>query len=665
MKRSITGWILVFICLVSASAQVYKKNRTRIIVQFHLSSFSQYISSSIDSISPQPVLISQIVRDEIIDKLKKRFNQHYTNTVNKLKDLVLFHYENLPELEMNRVLSELNSDPLVEYAEPDYKIRAMHKPSDTHYMRQWNMVRIGMEQVWDYSRGSQDVIVAVLDTGVDYTHPDLFQSLIPGYDFCNGDDDPYDDAYDSYHGTHVAGIIASRGNNNQGIAGVAWNVKVMPLKILDQDEEGRLSVAIEAIKHAVAEGAHIINMSWGKEEKSQTLKNAIQCAWAANQVIFVAGAGNGGDDLKGDDNDDSPFYPASYDLDYIISVASTDDSESDEKLSIFSNYGANSVDLAAPGTRIYSTKGQNKYQSESGTSMAAPHVSGAAAIIKSVYPDLQSSEIISAIINKAEPLVSLKGKVKSGGRLNVYNALVSFNRPLPTNTPESETPPLPTPEPITDLLLMYQCGEALIITSNIKVNIRIMSRDTKEIALSDVTLKYYYTKDGDSTEKVVIDRASIRKSDIIATPEDGYIHIGFTEDAGILEEYNSVDLHLRFYKNDYTNYDQSDDYSFDPMVNNDYYRKITMYVDEDKIWGYEPGSLLPTPEPTPVILPGDVNNSRSIDIIDALLVAQYYVGLDPQPFCPSAADVNCDMVVDIIDALLISQYYIGLITRIC
>lgn len=687
MKSLMSGWIVVLMCLLSISvpAQEYTKTGTRIIVQFYLSSLQKYIAQntyeSADSSNQQPFRISQIVSNEIIDKLEQRLNPADKSSINKLKDLVLLHYEDLSEPEMERILKELNSNPLVDYAEPDNTIKGTYIPTDTLYKNQWQMMRIGMEQVWEHSCGSEEVIVAVLDTGVDYTHPDLFQNLVPGYDFCNGDDDPYDDAYDSYHGTHVAGIIASRGNNNQGIAGVGWNIKIMPLKILNHEEEGNVSMAVAAIKHAVAEGAHIINMSWGQAEANQSLQDAIQFAWDTEDIIFVIAAGNGGSDFIGDDIDASPYYPACFDLENIITVASTDSSETDEALSSFSNYGVLHVDLGAPGSSVISAIGQNRYQTRSGTSMATPHVSGAAALIKSVYPDLFPAEIISAIINNVDPLPALEGKVKSGGRLNVYNALLSINGTLPVDIPVPEDPPMPTPKPITDLLLQYRCGEFQSVTSNIKMLIHISSRETKRIDLADVTLRYYYTKEGTSEEEIVIDYASsIQPSDIIATSEDGYINIGFTQDACILKDTDFIEFLLRMYKLDYTNYDQSDDYSFEPLLTEyDFYKRISMFVKGDKVWGYSPDDPEPSPTPTttpgpaqnptptvtPGVLLGDVNSDGIIDIIDVLLAARYDVGLDPQGFDQSAADVNCNGVIDIIDALIICQYYVGLITGFC
>jgi hypothetical protein len=710
MNNSMTAWIIIFLCLLAipGRAQEYKNTDKRIIVQFHLSSLSQFLqqyeSDSPYLFPPEPSCISRIVEDDIIDRLKKKFIPEDMDAINKLKELVLFSYEHISESDIKKICELLNKSPLVEYAEPDSKIKGTYIPTDTLYEHQWDMARIGMEQVWEHTHGSREVIVAVLDTGVDYTHPDLFENLVPGYDFCNGDDDPYDDAYDSYHGTHVAGIIASRGNNKQGIAGIAWDVKIMPLKILNEDVEGDASIAAAAITHAVAEGADIINMSWGQYTQNTALQEAIQLAWDMNKVIFITSAGNGGIDREGDDIDRIPFYPACYDMDNIITVAATGDVDSEEELASFSNYGMMHVDLAAPGTNVISTIGQNRYQTKSGTSMAAPHVAGTAALIKSVYPDLTPGEIIDAIMWGVDPLPALAGKVKTGGRLNVYNALLAIEGSLPLETPVPEDPPLPTPAPVTDLLLKYQCMESLETTTNIKLSINITSRDTKNIDLADVTLRYYYTKEGISDEEVIIDYASIDIAAITAATQDGYIEIGFTPDAGILRDTDSFQFHVRMYKLDFTNYDQSNDYSFDPQMSEfHYYKKIPLYVKSERVWGYEPENPAPSPTPTippqttpevspsptpvstdppgdtpspspageptpistPVVNKGDVNNNGIIDVVDALLVAQYYVGLDPIAFVEAAADVDCNERIDIIDALIICQYYVGLISEFC
>jgi len=348
----------------------------------------------------------------------------------------------------------LSSNTSVAYASPDTVLSLQAMPNDPSFTQLWGMNNTGQTggtadadidapEAWNLATGSPGVVVGVIDTGVDYTHPDLAANIwtnpgeiagnaidddgngfiddIHGYDFVNNDGDPMDD---HYHGTHVSGTIAGVGNNGVGVTGVNWNAGIMGLKFLDSSGNGSSSNAIRAINYATmmhnrGVNIHLTNNSWGDGGFEQSLRDAIQAAGTAG-MLFIAAAGNGGPNGIGDNNDTTPYYPASYPLDNIIAVAATD--HNDARAS-FSNYGAVSVDLGAPGVSIYSTRPGNTYGSLQGTSMAAPHVAGVAALAWSVAPTASYQTIRDAILNGVDHIPSMSGVTVTGGRLNAYGAL--------------------------------------------------------------------------------------------------------------------------------------------------------------------------------------------------------------------------------------------------
>jgi hypothetical protein len=324
------------------------------------------------------------------------------------------------------------------------KFFATKAPNDSDYAKLWGLKNSGQtggtsgcdikaEDAWEYTTGSKNVIVAVIDTGVDYNHPDLSANMwmnpgeIPG----NGVDDDengfIDDVYgwnfitgapngdpmdDNGHGTHCAGTIGGVGNNGQGVAGVNWNVKIMALKFLAADGGGSTADAIGCVDYAVQMGAKFTSNSWGGGGFSQALYDAIKASGDAG-MLFVAAAGN-----SGSDNDVSPHYPSSFDLDNIIAVAATDHND---EIASFSCYGATSVDIGAPGVDIYSTypTAFGSYDTLSGTSMATPHVAGAVALIYAADPTLTADKVKSLLLEYADPVPSLAGKCVTGARLNI------------------------------------------------------------------------------------------------------------------------------------------------------------------------------------------------------------------------------------------------------
>ncbi|HKQ98885.1 MAG TPA: S8 family serine peptidase, partial [Candidatus Polarisedimenticolia bacterium] len=338
-------------------------------------------------------------------------------------------------------LTRLRTDPHVQYAEPNYLLHTTRVPSDTRFAEQYALRNTGQlggtpgadisaTSAWDVSTGSPAVVVAVIDTGVDYTHPDLAANIyindgeiagnnldddgngfvddVRGWDFVNHDNDPIDDAG---HGTHVAGTIGAVSDNGAGVAGVAWQVRLMPIKFLGAGGSGTTADAISSIDYATLMGVDIMSNSWGGGGFSQAMLDAIRDANDAD-ILFVAAAGN-----NGTNTDVSTFYPADYDAPNILSVAATDRTD---HLASFSNYGVATVDLAAPGVDILSTLRGGGYGLLSGTSMATPHVSGAAALIRSVAPDIDVAHLRQRILSQVDPIPGLAGSLASGGRLNAF-----------------------------------------------------------------------------------------------------------------------------------------------------------------------------------------------------------------------------------------------------
>jgi subtilisin family serine protease len=340
---------------------------------------------------------------------------------------------------VDRALRRYRRHPAVEYVEPNYILKAVATPNDPMFPLLWGMrnqgqtggtsgADISATLAWDIARGDSAVLVGIIDTGTDYTHPDLqaniysnpleipgnglddddngFVDDVRGWDFANNDNDPMDD---HSHGTHVAGTIGGVGNNGQGVVGVSWTVRIVPIKFLDFTGSGSTSDAIAAVDYAIRIGVRVINASWGGPGFSQGLNDAIAAA-GAQGILFVAAAGNDGVNL-----DVNPFYPAAYDLDNIVTVAATNHNDA---LASFSNYGVHSVDIAAPGVDILSTLPNNNYGSFSGTSMAAPHVVGALALVLDRYPGITAPEAKALILERGDDVAALSGRVGTGKRLN-------------------------------------------------------------------------------------------------------------------------------------------------------------------------------------------------------------------------------------------------------
>lgn len=381
------------------------------------------------------------------------------HTLNSAGAKVVERFALLPQLAFVKAVSGqrpadsmrlLQASPGVVYVEPDYLIRIARTPNDARFNEQYGLNNNGQNggavdadidatDAWDITTGNR-VAVAVIDTGVDYNHEDLANNIwnnpneiadngidddnngfiddVRGWDFANNDNDPMDD---HGHGTHVSGIIAAQGDNGIGVAGVNWSARILPLKFIDRNGVGSTSNAIRAINYAVSLGVRLSNSSWGGGGYSQALFDTVQAAGKAGHLM-IAAAGNDGQ--NSDDPANVPSYPAAYDLNNVIAVAATDNQD---KLPVFSNWGVVSTDLAAPGVRIFSTMPKNLYVALDGTSMAAPFVTGAAALLLAKQGDLQIEQIRAAILSNVDTVPALSGMVSTGGRLNTFRALNSIS----------------------------------------------------------------------------------------------------------------------------------------------------------------------------------------------------------------------------------------------
>ncbi len=369
-------------------------------------------------------------------------------------------------------IADIDDEPAVRYAQPNFVYRIDATPDDTSYGQLWGLNNTGQSngtadadidapEAWDITTGSQNIVVGVVDTGILYTHPDLAGNIWsapsgwslkgcgpgthgyrsdPGGTSC----DPIDL---NSHGTHVAGTIGATGNNSQGVVGVNWSVQMMALRFFDGGGNGTTAGAVDVIDYAVKAkqagvNIRVLNNSWTGTSHDQALLDQIDAANAVG-ILFVAAAGNGGGDQIGDNNGTTPIFPANYGAapysrPNVIAIAATDRNDA---LASFSNYGATTVHFGAPGVSTYSTVLANNYGTKSGTSMATPHVVGAAALVlsASTFGNLSVTDLRDRLLNCGDPIASLSGKTTTGKRLNVDRAI--------RGTAGCADPPPPNPVP--------------------------------------------------------------------------------------------------------------------------------------------------------------------------------------------------------------------------
>jgi subtilisin family serine protease len=394
------------------------------------------------------------VSPQAIDDIMQRFHDRIEDRIES--DPGLDAIDDLDDADVASTVAQYSALPEVEYAEPNFEIEldavdappfVPVLPRDPRFEDQWALANSGQRggkqgadisatRAWAKTTGSDKVVVAVLDSGVDYTHEDLAPNmwtrpanLAPyhdnelgtiddanGFNAIDSSSDPMDE---NGHGTHCAGIIGAEGSNDIGISGVNWKVQIMPLKFMNAGGFGTTKDAIEAINYVIDRkkngvNVRIISASWGSTQKSRALEEVIRKAYESD-ILFVAASGN-----ASTNNDRNPHFPSSYNVPNVVSVAALD---RNDQLAKFSNYGVKSVAIAAPGVDILSTWLGNQYEEKSGTSMATPVVAGVAALIVAENPRISVDDLKKKLLASVDPLAELKGKIATGGRINAAKAV--------------------------------------------------------------------------------------------------------------------------------------------------------------------------------------------------------------------------------------------------
>ena len=443
MKRLTALWMVILLAFLSGVGLGEENSvQNELLAQTDLSDSSLY--------APGEVLIkwaSGMMKTEASDTLLVQLGG---TRIQSFESISIDHVR-LPEgRSVESAIAELKGNPKVVYAEPNYTRKLNATPNDTHFSLQWGLHNSGQKvdgvtgiadadidapEAWDISTGSKGVVVAVIDTGIDWSQPDLYANLwfnpgegatadgvdndhngyvddTIGWNFGDDDNTPIDE---HGHGSHVAGIIGAAGNNGAGTTGVCWNISLMPLRVMDNNGNIYVSSEIKALEYAYNKQVKIINISMGNYTFSQSEKDAIDLNY---QAVVVCAAGN-----DGGNNENKKHYPSSYASPNIIAVAASDQADN---LASFSNYGGTTVDLAAPGVNILSTIDKGGFDYYNGTSMAAPMVTGTAALVLSVA-SISPAEVIQAILTTVDVNTGYVGKMVAGGRLNAYRAVAAVS----------------------------------------------------------------------------------------------------------------------------------------------------------------------------------------------------------------------------------------------
>lgn len=456
--------------------------------------FTEEVSTEGQAAKPADAFPRSAPTDEVLVRFrpgmeaKERGSAHASLGATVVKDLAIVEGLQLVKLpagvSVPEALAHYRTQPGVVYAEPNWRVTILSLPNDPSLDDMWGLRNLGhsggtsgadiaAEPAWNLHTGSRSVVVAVIDTGIDYTHLDLRANMwrntadcntngvdddgngyiddCYGIDTVNDDPDPFDD---HSHGTHVAGTIGAVGNNRQGVVGVNWRVRLLACKFLDAEGYGTTAAAIACLQYVQAmqeRGVNIVatSNSWGGGDRSLALRDAIR-AHQQRGILFIAAAGN-----DTSDNDTTPAYPANYSLSNVLAVAATDRSDD---LAYFSNSGRSTVHLGAPGHEILSTIPGNAYATFSGTSMATPHVTGVAALLKAYHPSYDWRAIKNLLLAGGDPLPALGGTI-TGRRLSAYGALTCVDTTLRSRLrPIGQTSTAALNRPLTLAVLHVHCA---------------------------------------------------------------------------------------------------------------------------------------------------------------------------------------------------------------
>jgi thermitase len=463
------GIALVVIAMAAILGQIrfWENNRNEVVIEKTTKLKPIAVKRTVKDSQPEVLVkFRPGVSFDEIKKLTAKNNDRVEDEIESVKGLTTI--DDLDNADAKTVAEQYaKMTDLVVYAEPNFEINLNDpaenytprnlldrktddettSPNDPMFSDQWALNNTGQSggkaesdlravKAWLKTKGSSDVVVAVLDTGVDYTHPDLITNIwfrpdnVPqytddelgtfddyhGFNAADNNGDPMDD---NGHGTHCAGIIGAEGDNDIGIAGINWKVEIMPLKFLGRSGNGSTKDAIEAINYAIDRkkngvNLRVISASWGSTMKSKALGDVIRAA-GEEGILFVAAAGN-----SSTNNDNRPHYPSNYDLPNVISVAASDHND---ELASFSNFGIKTVHIAAPGKDILSTWLNDNFREASGTSMATPYVSGIAALVLASDSSLTVEQLRAKLLKSVDKIDSMSDKIESGGRINAEKAL--------------------------------------------------------------------------------------------------------------------------------------------------------------------------------------------------------------------------------------------------